>query len=189
MKTIRIIILSIFVSVALLLSNSCCDSYDYEWTFYFAENLDSTNVYSGDSIKKENYGINLQLFHRKYYTNIQTPFINKAYATQCYEDYYNRDSIVDIKITSLRKFNSEHDSLSNVTDLFESLYIYYDYDSTLNITQYIRSLNKNRNSMVNDISFKLATEEVYTKKHQFKIEIELSDNRIMEDTTKTIILY
>jgi hypothetical protein len=150
-------------------------------------------------INKNAYGIRLYLTREKAVVartkQFNSIFIQSAHATsiECPPEYiyYPRDSIVSIKIFTINDFDDKNSENSDITDYFRIAHSYstvknyvanmkFAYESN---SEFDESLDKGI-----QIDVLLMTAPTINKIHQFKIQVELSDRRILEQLTTEIEL-
>jgi hypothetical protein len=168
--------------------HSCCEGYAYKWVYIIAENLEinqsTEDSYTGnDSIPGEFFGIRVHFFEKKLMTYSPSLFLNNLQATSCDEIYPVEDSILDIRILTLNPFNSSTGSGADVSEYFIERY----YEHTLE--EEIIRINEDDFSVVDFIDVTLNDNTIIESVHQFVINVYLSDNRILSDTTKPVKLY
>ena len=168
-----------------IIIQSCCKGYQYKWTYIITDNLFDNSINYYDSIPVNAFGIRIHLFNRKFASNFQNVFVNELQAYRCEEIYSNEDSIVELKLITLYGFNSEHEGLSDVSDLF----LGYTSDITIPINELITNINNNVTTSIGYFDLLLNDENISDTMHRFIVKIELSDNRILIDTTQAVQIY
>ncbi len=184
----RIIKIFVFVFFVDLIIFSCGKAYTYEWTYIIAKNMDKDLEVNSDSISNDNYGIRVHFFDRKYAYNNYSFFINKTYATTKPHNSRKTD-IVNINIKTLNKLNNEYGEFSIVNNLFE-YYINNEFGTYKcdSIGECINVLN-NVYDKTESFDLKLNYNQITDTIHQFIIQIELSDNKILTSTTAPLRIY
>jgi len=182
------LIIIFIAGISGIIIHSCCEGYAYEWVYIITENFEAEhrtrNPYEGnDSISKEYFGIRVHFFEKKLMSHIPGPFIQNSYATSCDESYPTEDSITSIDIISLYPFNETKGSGDNVSDFF--IEPYYEHS----IKEEIIRLNEDDFDVIDFIDFDLIDSTVIESVHQFIVQVHLSDNRILSDTTDPVNLY
>lgn len=179
---IKIIIVLLLSTIISFLSNSCCKSYSYRWSYIISQNLNNNSVTTQDSISKENYGIKVNFVSQKFAFN--NPFLQEIYATSCGEYYTNLDSITDIKLITIYDFDESEPEESNVIDYFS-----WSSDSSLSLAEFIHDINSNDRREIDNFKLILNYEPPADSIYQFRVEIELSDSRLLTSTTPEVVLY
>ena len=209
MKIRLIILLLLLVPIPDLFYSCCpCDvttAYiDYSHKALLLKNLDNsgekTFVSESSQLNKNAYGIRLYL-SREAIANIsqnnckqiKPMFIQSAYATSCICPpayiYTASDSIMSIKIITLNDFDNQHLENSLVTECFKVAH------SHLVVDDYVKNINFTYESdfedMIEDefiIDLVLMNAPTASNVQQFKVQIVLSDGRILEQETTKIEL-
>lgn len=202
MKTKKIIFI-LLLPLILEIVVSCCECIEPIYQKYTNKalsinNLDNSGrepiVSTSTSIIKTAYGIRIQLLGEKI-AGIERPnsiFIQSAFAfTKCncppsYQ-FLPKDSITTIKILSLNDFNSTHSANSEISDYFK-VYKYYSFST---IQDYIRNTNPVLNyesDLAIKIDLLLMTAPTINNQHKFRVQITLSDGRVLEQDTSIIEL-
>ena len=194
-----------------VLFHACCPcNVETQYGYYshkaiFLKNLDNSGEKAIESeslqLNKNAYGIRLYFEREKVVVacakQLNSFFIQSAYATSCLcppEFIYSPgDSIKSIKIFTSNNFDNQHLANSDITNYFRVAYSY----STVE-----KAVENMRNSYTfpSDIEFEqtwekeviidllLMTAPIATNKQQFKVQVELSDGRILEQLTPEIEL-
>ena len=192
----------LMIPIAVNLFIGCCDCmesifFDYTNCSISVENLDNSGpellVSSANSISKEAFGLRVgiktkQDLCQKYSEPL---FMNSAYAFRCDclppEVYHPLDSIASVKIITLLNFDSSHFSNDDVSEYFSILnstefvpmgdyintqpYEYYDLeDSNLSL------------------DLLLMTPPTENSEHQFEVQVELTDGRVLRETSELVDL-
>lgn len=186
-KTLTIICV---VTISGIVINSCCEGYGYKWTYILTDNLKQKEISVLDSIAKEEFGIRVHLFDRKYASNFQGILINQAYAAyDCWEIYTKEDSIISVTIKSMNKLTPDKDAFSDVTDLFLGYSEVISFEENEPITELISRINQEDMTPIDNLDLLYNSNQINDTIHQFVIEILLSDNRVLTDTTKPVRIY
>jgi hypothetical protein len=188
MKFLRVTAIILAACILGIVIHSCCEGYAYKWAYIIAKNLDTRNkmeniYYENDSVSREDYGIRIHFFEQKLISQVPALFLNDLYATSCDESYPTEDTIVDITIITLKPFNANTAAGEDVSEYFLELFHQYP------IEQEIERINQDKWSMVDYIDLEVIDSTLYESEHQFIVNVHLSDNRIMSDTTEPVILY
>ncbi len=202
---IKKIILILALPLILDLIVSCCDCpnsivYKYSFKNYEVNHLDNSGsgiiISSSNSIIKTAYGIRLTINNEQIAQNRCNPtkFIQGAYAMvdcRCPPPviYNPIDSIIGIKIYCLTDFDNNHLANSEISEYFK-VYNYHYYQT---IQDYIKQWNFpifDKSEFNSSIDLLLMSPPTFTSNsHSFKIQIYLSDNRIIEKQTTSINLH
>jgi len=204
-KVLFILMLPVVIEVIA----SCCDCLEIIYKNYSNQsivinNLDNSGaepiITSSNTIPKNAYGIKVGL-HREIVAcnrkNIQT-FIQSAYATSCEcpppNQFLPKDSVTSFKILTLYDFDLNHSADSDISDYFKI----YNQFSFITITDYLKSdkdyysnsnlILYNENDLEIELDLLLMTAPSINITHKFKIQIVLSDGRILEQETSEIEL-
>jgi hypothetical protein len=186
-KIITVIVL-LFVSGFFTGCPDCEDT--QKWTFsncsIYMRNLDNSGqtpaLSDKDTLNINAYGLKIEIQQKAdscgiagSLPSIATPLYA---ASPCYDTYFDipLDTILDLRIITLNDFNSEKPAGSNVTDYFSVLsgkefYGLYEY-TELNQYYYYADNLFEMNAMLMEIPSNPGW-------HQFRIEAELSDGRVL----------
>jgi hypothetical protein len=201
MKAKRVIFIMLFPLIADL-AVSCCNCLEpviklYTHKTISVSNLDNSGsqpvISTSNSILKTAYGIRIQLTREKTVCNGKQPtlFIQSAYAFDCdcppVNQLLPKDSVTSIKIFTLNDFDVTHSANADISDYFK---VYQQfYFST------IKDYLKNSESTLYDdtelqltLDLLLMTAPSINTQHKFKIQITLSNGRILEQETSQIQL-
>ena len=205
MKT-KWIILFLLLAPIINSCDSCCGCEEpkrvnYSHKTLMLKNLDNSGetIVESDVLQfnKNAYGIRLYLTREEntvaYAKQINPIFIQSAYAFDCFclpeYVYKASDSIISMKIITLNKFDDQHFVNSDITDYFRIAGSYSTIENHVAKERYTIECDfatfldeKSR------IDLLLMTAPTMDNKHQFKIEVELSDGRILEEQTPEIEL-
>lgn len=197
----KVIFLLVFPLIAEVMI-SCCDCIDtvvqnYTNKSISVSNLDNSGkepvAATANSINKNAYGIRLELTREKLacLEKRYSFFIQSTYAMSCGcpppNQFNAKDSITAIKVITLRNFDGTHAAGSEVSNYFK---IYNQFSFT-SISDYLKSSSAtlfNEKDLKPQIDFLLMTAPTVTGEHQFRIQLILSDGRILETETSTIDL-
>jgi len=168
------------------------------------KNLDNSGDRAIESealqLNKNAYGIRLYLNREETIARakqINTIFIQSAYAftrAECPPEfiYTANDKIISIKVFTLNKFDNQHSENTDITNYFKVAQTYSD------VKDYIASIYYSNEKveyqwpeppeMELKIDLMLMTAPTMDNKHQFKIQVTLSDGRILEQQTTEIQL-
>jgi Domain of unknown function (DUF5034) len=137
-------------------------------------------------VAKEAYGITLDLNFIQIASERGSLFPS-AYAFKCScEPSFRlvpKDSIIAIAITSLHDFDDTHPSGSVVTGYFRALAA----GSYITVGNYLAHVGK-VNYPIGEFNLYLLTPPQVTGDYAFKVDVTLSDNRVMSDTTSLVNL-
>lgn len=151
-------------------------------------NLDNSGyepkITTADSVPKEAFGVRLQLEREKtaFYKPIQPVFFQSAYAfrRECPPPrILPRDSVLSLKVFTLNDFDASHPAGSDVSDYFKV----FERNNFRPIEPYLKAENTtlfSEEQLKEKLDLLLMTAPVLNKSHQFKIEISLSDGRLIE---------
>lgn len=185
--------------LTLQIITGCCDCEPIRKIYFTRKglslkNLDATLPQPGltnDSvISSTKYGIQIQLLNTQLALDkkrINWGLIQQAQACKCAgDDFIPKENILSIKIFSTNDFDTSH---PRNTDL--SLYFKVKkYNTTVPITEYIKSLI-DYPYMANTAFFEgifLQVAPSMAKRHKFRLEIALSDGRILAAETTEVEL-
>jgi len=207
MRKKTIILFFLLVPIVELLFYSCCgcdvetEKRNYSHKAIFLKNLDNSGekVIESESLQlnKNAYGIRLYVAREKVFIartkHINSIFIQSANATSCECPpeyiYFPSDSIVSIKIFTVNNFDNQHSENSDITNYFKVAHLYSNvenYVTKINHTYYSDFEDFSENGLSVDLL--LMTAPTINNFHQFKIQVKLSDGRILEELTTEIEL-
>lgn len=196
MKLLRIIFLFILALALGVTFNSCCKGYEYELIFIHSFNLENDEISDADSIPKNKYGIHIDLINRKYISQTYNPFINQSYAFSCGGHYTNKDEINSISIETLNNFNNIYSENSDISNEFtaSSDQLYSQNSDSTTIVEMLGLVNDKDDFRVgrveiNSLDFHLKSDTVFNASHQFVVTINLSNSKVLIDTTNAVIIY
>jgi hypothetical protein len=208
MKT-RLTILILLLTPIVNLFHSCKDPCkgheptkygEYSYKTLLLKNLDYSEIHTprqSDSVQfDENaYGIRLHLTREKiviaYRKQINSILIQSAYAlsTNCPPEYIlsAKDSIVSIKILTLNDFDDQHSKNSDITAYFKVFAFSDVKDYVAGMSHTFEGERYNFEDGLR-LDLKLMVAPTTTHNQQFKVIVELSDGRILEQQTTEIQL-
>lgn len=177
---------------------SCCNCEDpaifhYTYKTLGVKNLDNSGSEvresSAGAILKTAYGIRLLLGRQKTARH-QVPrgfFVSAAYAqVDCFcpppRQFEPRDSITAIKVMTLTAFDNSHPVNADVSDFFR---VYKPY-AFATIPEALTSKEKvlyDESELPDKIDLLLMTAPAINTRHQFKVQVYLSDGRVLEADT------
>ena len=167
----------------------------YRNTGFTVNNLDNSGssafITSSDSVLRQAYGIRLHLVRDKV-ADIRNPlsqFVQSAYAEYpiYYNGYFPLDSIVSIQIFTLSDFDTIHPANTEITDLFR---VYQNYAYTIP-KDYFSKISRQYSHLSDlqvNIDLLLMIAPSISKRQQFKIQMKLSNGKILEQETTMINL-
>ncbi len=200
-RNIKLTLLALLIPLLLDMMIACCPKHETEGGLYtnqkfYLNHLDNSgstaNIAITDSVIKKAYGIRLHLVRNRVAMSISPiNYIAKStYAgnpVHYYDGYFPVDSIVSFKIISKYDFDENHAAGSEITDYFK---VYQDYSFTI-AKNYFYNLNfhyLHAHELQFDVDILLMTTPTKNIKHQFKVQLKLSDGRLLEQETTTINL-
>lgn len=204
MKKKVIILLVLTIPFAPIFYSCVCDVITkfekYSHSTLTVQNLDNSGqeavVTESSQINKNSYGIRIIVDRDRAYQSINSVstnslFIQSVQATSivCPPEYEfsPKDSIVSLKVFTVNKFDGNHSENSEITEYFRTPYMYKTVNDVIsNLYYFIQSdfefeKTEEANQIILDLLLMKAPE--VGKSHQFKIQIELSDGRILEQLT------
>jgi len=205
----KVIIIFFLLAPIVDLFYSCCPCdietkyISYSHKSLLLKNLDNSGekaIETGNlQLNKNAYGIRLYLTREKNTVacikRINSIFIQSAYATSCEcrpEYIYNAsDSITSIRVFTLYKFDYQHPENSDITNYFKVRQTYSDVDEYIESIYYTNEKDWRWFEPIEtelEIDLLLMTAPTTDNNHKFKIQIELSDGRILEQETTEIQL-
>ena len=206
MKKKLIILFFLLVPIASVLFHACCpcdvetQHEKYSHKAMFLKNLDNSGEKAIESealqLNKNAYGIRLNLVREKVVIarakQINSFIIQSAYATSCECPpeflYFPSDSIVSIKIFTVNNFDNQHSENTDISGYFRVAGSYSTVES------YVTNM---RNNYADDFDYwgrelkldlLLMTAPTANNKHQFEVQVALSDGRILKQQTPEIEL-
>lgn len=182
---------------------ACCDCYDPVYFNYTncsmsISNLDNTGaepvVTEPNTISKDAYGIRVEIYRNEDICKVKpnpSLVFQSAYAMSCdcppEFEYTALDSITDIKITSLNDFDSEHLANADVTEYF---YVSSGREFT-EVSKFVENMHSTLYYSFDpgfEFDLLLMLPPTLGPEHQFSIEVELSDGRILNAQTEVLEL-
>ena len=163
-------------------------------------NLDNSGEHALETeslqINKNAYGIRLYLKREKNAVactqQIQSIFVQSAYATsvECPPEYIYSptDSIVSIKIFTVKNFDNQHAENSEITDYFRVDHPYSTVENYVATMQYTYEDDFEYWGQELKIDLLLMTAPAGNNKQQFEVQITLSDGRVLKQQTLEIEL-
>ena len=151
-------------------------------------------------INKNAYGVRLYLTREKYVVACAKPvnsfFFQSTYAAvdppDCPDYVFSaNETIVSIKLFTLNKFDNQHAENSEITNYFKTPHSYSSIEDYVAKIQYIyEDYVEFEKSWGQEliIDLLLMTAPAVNNLHQFKIQVKLSDGRILEQLTTEIEL-
>ncbi len=207
MKTKLVILFLLLLPIVDLFFACCpCDvttkHVKYSHKTLSLKNLDNSGENAIESeaseLNKNAYGIRLYLAREKNtiaqnIKQINSIFIQSAYATscECPPEYIfsASDSIISIKIFTLNNFDNQHFENSDITDYFRIAHTYSsvkDHLTSIHYTYEYDIQELTEKTLEIDLLLMIAPE--INSNHQFKIQIALSDGRVLEQQTREVKL-
>ena len=202
MKRLLLLILLLTPIASIFHSCRCPDIEAQYITFSHSElrlrNLDNSGATAIASkslqINRNAYGIRLFLTREKDIVararQINSFFIQSAYAVsfECPPEYIftARDSVVSIKIFAVNNFDDEHFAGSEITSLFRI------HPSFSTIERAVASIENTDEHFLREeliLNLLLMFAPTANNLHQFKVQVELSDGRILEQYTTEVELF
>ena len=206
MKKKLIILFFLLVPIASVLFHACCpcdvetQHRNYSHKAIFLKNLDNSGekIIESESLQlnKNAYGIRLYLTREKNVVactkQMNSFFIQSAYATSCKCPpeflYFPSDSIVSIKIFTVNNFDNQHSAGSDVTDYFRVSGSFSVIESYVANMYYTYADDFEYWGQEINLGLLLMTAPTTNNKHQFEIQVTLSDRRILKEQTLEIEL-
>lgn len=203
LKIRKIIFLLLFPLVAEVVV-SCCDCSDYILTqlFYTNKTITVTNLDNGGPEIKETvvpvvtktaYGLRAVIQTEKLACIKTCPslFIGSAYAFKCgcgpdYQ-YSPKDTIISIKVFTEKDFDDSHPAGAEISDYFKVFkpYLFSDINHYL-VNQ--ENVFVGYKEIVVTFDLLLMTPPASGVQHQFRIEVGLTDGRVLTETAKEVSL-
>ena len=194
-------ILVVFALPYFILGCCKCADYltvsDYTYCDIQADNIDTTLANSSpysqaDTIDASNYGMRIAINTSQGTCHVPTSFFTSVYACKCPEPYLNRpmDTVIDFKIITLNSYNSLHTAGDTITSYFQQ-FLGSSYKTTSEfVSSYLSQETRGFNVVPIRFNFdlKLMTPPNATGRHSFRIEMLMSDNRLLTATSKEVFL-
>lgn len=197
----KVIFLLLFPLVAEVVV-SCCNCVEPVIQRYTNKTISTSNLNNSgaapeptnaDTVAKRAFGIRVLLEREKLACLQKKPslFIQSAYAFKCACEpalqYLPKDSIESIHIYTVNGFDNSHAAGADVSDYFK---VYSDFHFR-SIDNYVKNTSPtlfNDQELKPRIDFLLMTPPAITGEHRFRIQIRLSDGRILQSESSTIKL-
>ena len=215
MKKRLIVLFFLLVPIASALFYSCrCPDIEIQYRYFshktlFLRNLDNSGARPVESeslqLNKNAFGIRLVLEREVVYSTTTPPLnrrkqansilIQSAYALSfwCPAFFYSaKDKVESIKIFTMNDFDNQRLANSDITDLFRvarsfstienfvaNIQYSFDSESESIFERWIRELS---------VDLLLMTPPTASNKHQFEIQVALSDGRVLKSQTTEIEL-
>lgn len=198
-------LLLLFLPVMVNMIVACCNCLDsvvllYTYKEFSVSNLDNSGAQPREittgAVPKAAYGLRMQIAAEEV-VRLDNPvslFGQAAYAryTKCRcggDTYYHpRDTITSINVITLNNFNSSHPAGADVSAYFKILESY----SLSTISEYLK---KAQDNLFNDglydkklLDLLLMTAPDAAGAYKFRVQVVVSDGRILEQDTPTIDL-
>lgn len=183
-KKAAILIATLF-SINVFISSCCGDGYTYEWTYIIAQNLEDWSVSDSATISLENYGIQTKLFTRKYETD-PSLFLKSARATSCDTWYPMLDTITNIRIRTVNALAPGYGAMSEVSNLFQIDPDWGEKYSWDSLGFVLEQIPYGEWRPLEELRFYPDFEIFNDTTHAFIIDLYLSDERILSDTTPPV---
>ncbi|AXY75667.1 DUF5034 domain-containing protein [Paraflavitalea soli] len=181
---------------------SCCNCLEPVIQHYTNKTISVSNLDNSaqapiislsNTVIKKAYGIRVQLVREKLacLEKRQSLFISSAYAFDCRcppaQEYRPKDSIVSVKIYTQQAFDNTHTAGSDLSVYFKVYKPHYftTIDDYVTKTPVVLFDSK---ELQPNIDFLLMTPPAMNVEHKFKIQLILSDGRILEGETPTVKL-
>ncbi len=180
----------------------CCKCADYISVTYFSycslqvDNIDALNnqldaVSLADTIDLKQFGIRATIEKSQASCSAPTTIFTTAYACDCVEPnrYIPNNGIMQFRIITLNNFDATHRAGDTINSYFQQFY----GPTFLPVDEYVQnyfSSPNNESTYFSDeqIDLKLITAPTNKVKHAFRIEILLSNNRLLSATTREVYL-
>ncbi len=197
----KVIFLLVFPLIAEVMI-SCCDCIDpvvqhYTNKTISASNLDNTGkepvVSTANSINKNAYGFRLQLTREKLacLEKRYSFFVQSTYAMSCGcpppTQFLAKDSITAIQVFTIQDFDGSRLAGADVSDYFK-VYRQFAFSTISNFLTTSQWTLYDERELQPQTDFLLMTAPASTGARSFKIQLTLSDGRILETETSTIEL-
>ncbi|PKP22335.1 MAG: hypothetical protein CVU05_04270 [Bacteroidetes bacterium HGW-Bacteroidetes-21] len=194
----KIVVLTLIL-IILELAFSCRKQYSkFRWESLTTKIINNSLsqeiiVSASDSVCYKNFGIRLS-FKPQYYAFNPISLYNGCYALKLDDIWTNADTVKSIQIISLQDFNNNYSAGEDVNDIFRCKRSDPDYPSTdiqnlITITALINYMNTPYQEEIFKYDLLLVADSVYKNEHSFIINIELSGNRVLSDTTESFMIY
>jgi hypothetical protein len=191
MKLIKGLLLIWAIKLLVIIASSCSDKgYDYKWHDVILQTLTEKQVSDADVISQSGFGLKINLIDNKSASlnNLIPQLTANAYAGFIFRDkYYKTNTIERVNIIFMHGL-SNYGDIQTVTDDFVPENYNPDDLVMPPMEQLVNQLNDKKFEPVQ--SFELYLKEPYGQEltGRFIIEIKLSDDRVLSDTTKILSL-
>lgn len=183
---------------------SCCHCLEpvlkrYTNKTLLIDNLDNSNnepvISTSGSVAKTAYGIRIHLSREKIacINRSRSVFIQSAFAYKCDcpppNQFLPEDSITSIKVFTVNDFDATHSANSDISDYFK-VYTAYLFTFTT-IPDYLRNTSPvlySENELEVKLDLLLMTPPSFNNQHRFRVQITLSDGRVLQQETSEIQL-
>jgi hypothetical protein len=196
-KKIILILLFPFIADLVVSCCNCLDTLIHHYTnkTISVSNLDNSGQelreISSGSVIKTAYGIRVKLNREKMACIDKPPIIlgEPAYAYDCRcppsDQFLPNDSIADIRVITLTDFNSTHPANTAISTYFK-VYALYSFSTLDDFVKNTSASFFNETELQVTLDLLLMTPPDSNGPHQFRVQIVLSDGRILEQDTPTI---
>jgi hypothetical protein len=196
MKKFKNILLVMFVPILISIGiGCCCDSFtnEYKICSFYLENLDYSRSWPGvnttKKVPKDSFGlrINIDLNDNICLSDLQPIFISTATACSPSIDQIPLDTIISIKIKTLKDFDVAHKANDLISDYFNV----WDSRELIKIEDYIKMFYRNPYSNEGqNLSFNLRLKNAPKESvdAQFEVQILLSDGRMLSTISDLVSL-
>lgn len=184
-RTIKSLLCVLLLLSAELLTSCCDEPYAFHWLAIMSDNADKGMTSTLDTLPSADYCVHVRMLNKKeHLTSWQ--FFSSARAVDCFPRYELLDSITDIKVIRLNSDQSTQDLSLHFTGNF--YYTPNASDNAYPLADLANQLNRDFYGFDQNIVF--CPEVSYTLSGTMRIIIrfELSDLRVLSDTTKSITL-
>lgn len=191
MKLLKGLLLIGLIKLFLLSISTCSDKgFDYKWQDIIIQTMSNKETTDNENLSQSGFGLKINLINSKSarIINFIPQMTNNAYAGIIFHDkYYNINSIKKINVLFLPGLDNTGDIQIVTDDFFPEKY--NSEDQVLPpIEQLIDQLNNKKFEPVE--SFDLFLEQPFEQNltGRFIVEIKLSDDRVLSDTTHILNL-
>ncbi|MFK7908214.1 MAG: DUF5034 domain-containing protein [Chitinophagales bacterium] len=205
-KFLRIFLILTFLQIGtLVLTTSCCeDEYIYFWSELYLSNVDNRGerpiTAEENRLPAIAYAIGMSMaYDFVHQTSPLNGFSNSAYAYSCAESYQRNDTIEAVRIRALSDFDEFHPAGTDLTDFFaaKTRGTVTAFSSTeektehaIAVSSFVENVNESEPYYIlTDFDLFLLESPSQETAFQFIVEVELSNEKILVDTTESIILY
>lgn len=187
---------------------ACCSCKQTTFGKYTHKSIDVVNldtsgseiiVARSNAVFKNSYGIEL-LFHRSRIAcamPVGSLFISTSYAHSCScppeVEILAQDSITQVHVITLRDFDESHPAGSDISDYFKirpygNSYNTLKYYDSVGAENYTSDLNHKADNLDRSERLLLMTPPAIGKLHIFKVQVRLSDGRVLQAKTPEVEL-